>query len=161
MKKLLFTSIFIFTVVFLFAQSPLPKGSMQINLGVGLSSWGIPVYGGLDYAVHKDISIGGEISYRSYNNNNKVNYNENIIGFVANGNYHFNTLLSIPSEWDFYAGLNLGYFYWDNTTYHNSGIGLGAQLGGRYYFNQKFGINLEFTGGNTVSGGKFGLSIRL
>ncbi len=162
MKKLLFTSIFIFTVMFLFAQSPLPKGQMQLNAGIGLSDWGIPIYIGLDYSVHDDISIGGELSYRSADNNNwnNKNYSGNVLGIHGNGNYHFNTLLSIPSEWDFYAGLNLGFYSFSNSNY-NSGVGLGAQIGGRYYFNQKIGINLEFGGGNLLSGGKFGVSIRL
>jgi outer membrane immunogenic protein len=40
-------------------------------------------------------------------------------------------------------------------------LGLGIQVGGRYYFNEKFGLNLEFGGGNYVSGGKFGISLKL
>jgi hypothetical protein len=36
-----------------------------------------------------------------------------------------------------------------------------AQVGGRYYFTEKVGINLEVEGGNAFSGGKFGLSIKL
>ena len=28
--------------------------------------WGVPVYLGLDYGVHPDITLGGEISFRSY-----------------------------------------------------------------------------------------------
>jgi outer membrane immunogenic protein len=43
---------------------------------------------------------------------------------------------------------------------HTSGVGLGAQLGGRYYFSDKFGINLEVGGGNAFSGGKFGISVK-
>ena len=39
---------------------------------------------------------------------------------------------------------------------------LGFQIGGRYYFTNKVGINLEFGGGhNTLSGGKIGISIKL
>jgi len=163
MRKFLFTNIFIFASLLLFAQSPLTKGSKQINLGVGLSEFAIPVYVGLDYSIHDDISVGGELSYRSYKDN-KVTNKYNVIGILGNGNYHFNNLLGIPSEWDFYGGLNLGFFIWNSNNTsddHTSGIGLGAQIGGRYYFNSKYGINLEFSGGNTLSEGKFGLSIRL
>ncbi len=164
MKKLLLTFIFSFSVLFLFAQSPLPKGSKQLNIGVGFSSYGVPIYVGLDFGVHKDISVGGEISYRSYNENLTKKYRHSVIGIAGNVNYHFNTILGIPSNWDFYAGLNLGYYFWNSDSNYNgnrnSGLGLGAQIGGRYYFNNKIGINLEFGGGNALTGGKFGLSIR-
>ncbi len=37
----------------------------QLNLGVGLSGWGIPVYLGLDFGVSRDVTLGGEISFRA------------------------------------------------------------------------------------------------
>ena len=87
-----------------------------------------------------------------------------ITGISGNGNYHFNRILGIPSNWDFYAGLNLGFYVWNSSSDypgdHNSGLGLGAQVGGRYYFNNKFGLNLEFGGGNAFDGGKIGVSIK-
>ncbi|NCA84012.1 MAG: hypothetical protein EOM83_00380 [Clostridia bacterium] len=151
---------------FAFGQSPLPIGKAQLNLGIGFSNWGVPFYVGLDYSVHKDITLGGEFSYRSYNEDWKNHdYHHNVMGFSGNGNYHFNTLLNIPQNWDFYAGLNLGFFVWsspgDYDGDHSSGIGLGAQVGGRYYLSDKVGLNLEFGGGNAFSGGKFGISIKL
>lgn len=166
MKKILFAFALLVTTTQLFAQNPINKGQGQFNAGVGFSSWGIPVYLGFDYGVHKDITIGGELSYRSYRDRwDGRRYNHSIIGIAANGNYHFNTLLNIPNNWDFYAGLNVGFYIWNsNNEYrgsHSSGLGLGGQVGGRYYFNDKFGINLEFGGGNAFGGGKLGLSIRL
>ncbi|MBI1837853.1 MAG: hypothetical protein HYR91_11380 [Flavobacteriia bacterium] len=152
------------------AQCPIAEGQAQLNAGVGLSSWGIPVYVGLDYGVHKDITIGGELSYRRYNDyyynkNYYTNYYRSIIGVSGNANYHFNSLLSIPTNWDFYAGLNIGFYLWSSSSYnnngnHTSGIGIGGQIGGRYYFNEKIGVNLEFGGGNSFSGGKFGISLK-
>ena len=149
-----------------YAQSPLPIGKAQLNAGVGFSDWGVPLYLGFDYSVHKDITIGGELSFRSYNENYRgTGYNHNIMGISGNGNYHFNTVLNIPSNWDFYAGLNLGFYTWTSSSdypgNHNSGIWLGAQVGGRYYFTDKVGINLELSGGNAFSGGKIGLTFKL
>lgn len=151
---------------FAFSQSPLPLGRTQLNLGVGFSSWGVPFYVGLDYSVHKDITLGGEFSYRSYRDDwDSHRYNHNVMGFSGNANYHFNTVLDIPRNWDFYAGINVGFYVWSSPENyhgdHTSGLGLGAQLGGRYYFNDKVGINLEFGGGNAFSGGKIGVSIKL
>jgi outer membrane immunogenic protein len=166
MKKIFLTIAFFSVVALAHAQSALPKGRTQLNFGVGFSDYGVPLYLGLDHAVHNDFTIGGELSLRTYNDNYKgVGYNHNIMGISGNGNYHFNTILDIPSNWDFYAGLNVGFYTWtspsDYPGDHNSGVGLGAQIGGRYYFSDKLGLNLELGGGSLVSGGKIGLSIRL
>lgn len=166
MKKQILTLILILATSFVFAQSNISKGESQINVGVGLSSWGVPVYLGFDYGVHQDITLGAEASFRSYNDNWHDNkYRHSVIGIQGNANYHFNTVLNIPSNWDFYAGLNLGFYSWNSPNdyegSHTSGLGLGAQIGGRYFFSNKVGINLEFGGGNAFSGGKFGLTIKL
>jgi len=166
MKKSLLSLILVMATSALFAQCPIEKGKAQLNAGLGFSSWGVPVYVGFDYGVHPDITVGGEISFRSYEDKiSGTNYNHSVTGISGNGNYHFNTLLGIPSNWDFYAGLNLGFYIWTSSSDypgdHTSGLGLGAQIGGRYYFSDKFGINLEFGGGNAFSNGKFGISIKL
>lgn len=166
MNKQILTIILTLFVGSAFSQSPVQKGRSQLNAGVGLSSWGVPVYLGLDYGVHKDITIGGELSYRGYHDRiNTVRYSHSVMGISGNGNYHFNSVLNIPRNWDLYAGLNLGFFIWDSDRdypgSHTSGLGLGAQVGGRYYFSDTVGVNLEFGGGNAFSGGKIGISILL
>jgi outer membrane immunogenic protein len=167
MKKLIFIASLLLITNFSFAQYALSKGETQLNAGVGFSGWGVPVYVGLDVGVHPDISVGGELSFRSYNDRwNGNRYKHNIIGISANGNYHFNSLLDIPKQWDFYAGLNLGFYIWSTSDNEydgdgSSGLGLGAQVGGRYYFNDRFGINLEVGGASAFSGGKFGISLKL
>jgi hypothetical protein len=71
----------------------------------------------------------------------------------------------MPKKWDFYAGLNIGFYVWsspnDYKGSNSSGLGLGAQIGGRYYLSNKVGLNLELGGGNAFSGGKFGLTFKL
>lgn len=166
MKKQILFLAFLISTSAIIAQGPVSKGESQINFGVGLSSWGIPVYLGFDHGIHPDITLGAELSYRSYDNNwNKHKYNHTVIGILGNANYHFNTILEIPSPWDFYAGLNIGFYNWQSPNEyegsHNSGLGLGAQIGGRYYFSNTVGINLEFGGGNGFNGGKFGISIKI
>jgi outer membrane immunogenic protein len=146
-----------------------PSGGNQLNLGVGLSEWGIPIYIGFDHYVSQDITLGGEFSYRNYNKYyywNHVYYGSNIMGFSGNANYHFNRVLNIPSNWDFYAGLNLGFYTYGNEPVgydgpHNSGLNLGGQIGGRYYLSNKVGLNLEFGSNNAFSGGKFGITIKI
>jgi hypothetical protein len=148
------------------SQNALATGRSQLNVGLGLSNWGIPFYVGLDYGINKDITLGAEFSVRNYDENwNNGTYRQQIMGFIGNGNYHFNNVLNIPSNYDFYVGLNVGFNIWTSPSNyagsHNSGLAIGAQIGGRYYFSNKLGLNLEFSGGNSASNGKFGLSVRL
>lgn len=166
MKKQILVFIFIISAGAMFAQGPISKGQTQLNAGIGLSSRGVPVYLGFDYGVSPDVTLGAELSYRGYNDRwDSDKYHHSIIGFSGNANYHFNNILNIPSPWDFYAGLNLGFYSWNSPKgyggSYNSGVGLGAQIGGRYYFNNKIGVNLEFGGGNAFSGGKIGLTFKL
>lgn len=164
MKKFLFAAILFFAGLTLQAQASLDKGATQLNAGVGFSTWGVPVYVGIDYGVTSDITVGGEFSYRSYSAYS--GYRQSIIGISANGNYHFNRILNLPSEFDLYAGVSLGYYIVSsNDTYDgvkstaSSGLGFSGQVGARYFFTNNFGLNLEFGGGN-VSGGKFGITYK-
>jgi outer membrane immunogenic protein len=166
MKKTITLIIALLASISMYAQAPIAVGQSQFNAGVGLSSWGVPVYVGFDYGVHPDITLGAEASFRSYRNNwSNRRYNHSIIGISGNANYHLNRILDIPSNWDLYAGLNIGFYIWNSPDGYegtrSSGLGVAAQVGGRYYFSEKFGLNLEFGGGNAFSGGKFGISIKL
>jgi len=166
MKKLFFVIALALITGGAYSQSPVSVGQTQLNFGVGLSEWGVPVYVGIDYGVAQDITIGGEFSYRSYREHWQSGYfHHNIMGFSGNGNYHFNRILKLPKVWDFYAGANLGFYVWTSPSDyggdHSSGLGIGAQIGARYYVSRTVGLNLEFGGGNAFSGGKFGLSLKL
>ena len=157
----------LFVISFANAQAPLEPGGVQLNAGVGTSGWGTPVYVGLDYGIATNWTLGGELSYQNYNQNFGFGgrYESSIIGIQANGNYHFNEILNIPSEWDFYAGANLNYYSWSTTVDGNKfdydgadNFGLGLQVGGRYFFTDNFGLNLQVGGGNVVSGAKIGIT---
>lgn len=166
MKKLFLSLGLILLACVAHAQNALPVGRNQLNVGVGLSDYGLPVYFGIDHAVSRDFTLGGELSYRSYDDYwHNYDYHLNAVGISGNGNFHFNNALNIPRNWDFYVGLNVGFYIWNSPRgyegSHTTGLGLGAQVGGRYYFNNKVGINLEVGGGNEFSGGKIGLTIKL
>ncbi|MBW6515723.1 MAG: porin family protein [Candidatus Cloacimonetes bacterium] len=166
MKKMLFMVVLLVSCGAIFAQNPVAEGQTQFNAGLGFSNRSVPVYIGLDYGIHKDITLGGELSFISYHERYQQNkYNHSVIGISGNANYHFNHILNIPLDWDFYIGPNLGFYIWNSPDDYpgsrTSGLGFGAQIGGRYYFTDKFGINLEFGGGNVFSGGKFGISLKL
>lgn len=162
-KSITIVLLSLITVLAVNSQSPLGREKQQLNAGLGFSGWGIPLYAGVDFGVQRDFTLGIEGSFRSYGQNyTGSKYNSTIIGLSGNGNYHFNRILEIPSNWDLYAGLNIGYYIWSTPSNYPgsgaSGLGLGAQIGGRYFFSKNFGLNLELGGGSVFSDGKFGIT---
>lgn len=155
-----------------FAQGSLEKNKAQIDAGLGVSGWGIPIYAGADYAIHEAITIGGNLSYRKNSESYfGSKYSQSLTVISVNGNYHFNELLKLPSPWDLYAGLSLGYYVWskakwkdgNGTSYYggeSSGVGINVQIGGRYFFTDKFGVNVEL-GGGTGSAANLGVTFKL
>ena len=150
----------------------LGQNKFQINGGVGLSGWGVPVYLGADFGVARDVTIGAVVSYRSITESyGYYKFRETGIGIDFNGNYHFNRLLKIPNNFDFYAGATLAYYNWSHKVKdvdyevnysgsRSSGIGFGLQVGGRYFFTKNLGLNLQFGGGIHTVGGRLGLTYR-
>ncbi len=167
-KSILF--FFFLSMGFILNAQVITKGDSQVNLGVGLSGWGIPVYANYEYGFSDVISGGVEGSYRSFSENHvDYNYKYSVIGVGAFANYHANELLSIPEPWDVYAGATLGYYIVNVKTDYDStynggyagGLSFGGQIGARYYFSDKMGVNLELNGGSVVTGGKLGITIKL
>lgn len=165
MKKLFLIVALAAVTSTIFAQGTLQEGELQANAGLGFSSWGIPVIVGVDYGFTDEISLGGELSYRRKSfSNHLVNYSHTGIGLLAVGNYHFNNLLELPSPWDVYGGVSLGFYFGStsNDSYkYNDGntFGFRIQTGGRYFFTDQWGVNLEL-GTGSFTDGKFGVTYR-
>lgn len=165
MKKIAL-ALALFAFGFANAQAPLEEGGFQLNGGFGATTYGASAYAGLEYGLMKDISIGGEISYQSYGATTAISgygndYNINAIGVQANGSYHFNELLQIPSKFDVYAGANVNYYSWSKNDYGVNSVGLGVHAGGRYFFTDNLGVNVQLGGGNVFSGVKVGITYKL
>ncbi len=119
-------------------NAPLRRGERQVNFGTGFSTNGLPVYGSVDFAVHKDITLTPEVHVRL-----PVYHAEDFSGGVLlKSDYHWNFILGIPPGWDFYTGIRLGLDYSDQLD-----PDLGIQVGGRWYWNDRWGINLEVGAG--------------
>jgi hypothetical protein len=145
MKKALILLVLVIGAASMFAL-PLNPGQMQVNAGTGVG-WGLPLYVGVDYGITPDITVGGEATVYFWDGT--------YFSVVANGNYHFLNLLNLPSNTDLYAGLSLGVNSW-----YSSWLNLYGQVGGRYYFTDRLGANLEFNGGRH-SGAKIGITYKL
>lgn len=151
MKKLITLLILALIMTSVHAQNggvaPLAKGEKQLNFGTGFSSGGLPVYASLDFAVHKDVTVTPEV-HMKFDDNFKA-------GMLVKGSYHWNYLIGIPSNWDFYAGAQVGFDFGQEFD-----MDIGIHVGGRWYWSEKWGMNLEF-GGGTGFGTTFGLSMKL
>lgn len=154
MKKIALTICALTIVAFSFGQSEIDQSKMQFNVGVGLSTWGIPLYAGVDYWVTPEITFGLEASFR-YN----LWYRYGVVGGSVNGNYHFGTLIDLPENLDVYAGISAGPYFSLGGYWNSLHFGFSGQIGGRYQINDNMWLNLEL-GGGSYSGGKIGITIR-
>lgn len=129
----------------------------HFNAGVGLNGWGIPVYASYDWGFMDDINLGLGASLATGGNGRDGHPDGLAFGAGFFGQWYADRMLDIPSEFDFYGGLGIYYYGYKN----GNSLDLGASIGGRYYFNDQLGVNLEVGGGSALSGGKIGLSWRL
>lgn len=143
-----------------------------LSAGLGISGWGIPLYVRFEAPVADNITIGGSLSFQSKSESyTGASWNHTIFGLVFRGSYHFNELLEINDKWDLYAGLGLGYYFWETkyegtgtgtyTGSGNGGLSLGLHIGGRYFVTDKLGLNLEVGGGTVLGGGTIGVTFLL
>ncbi len=194
MKNKLIISSFVLAMLFSansYAQfNPHSNGVSMITAGVGFSSWGIPIFARYEAPVADNITVGGGLSFQTKSDTyGSSKWKTTLFSINARGSYHFNELLEVTDEWDFYAGVNLGYVvangkWTDNggngnvitpdsnariastsaTTaygFGSGGIGVGIHLGARYFIKDNLGINLEVGGGSQLSGGTIGVTFLL
>lgn len=136
----------------LYAQNggvaPLAKGEQQINFGLGFSDNGTPMYVSWDFALHKDVTLTPQVEVKFKDGDVKF-------GALVKADYHWNYLIGIPANWDFYAGARIGADFGDDVD-----LNFGLQVGGRWYWSERWGLNLEI-GGGTGFGTVVGVSVKL
>jgi len=164
MKKFIISAVILMaSVKSIIAQQKISEGLLQYNAGVGASNRGVPIYLGVDYGVYENVTVGGEFSMRSYQSRYyEYIYRNRLLGFAANGNYHFNEIANLPAEFDFYAGLMIGLFFWDGSPQYtnNALLSAGGQVGARYKVHKNLHINAELQAGGVFSGLKIGVTYR-
>ncbi|MEM1137143.1 MAG: hypothetical protein AAGI07_14995 [Bacteroidota bacterium] len=178
----------ILLIVIIIALSGFSTSQAQFNpytdlngmatLGLGASGRGIPIFARFEKGIKDNISIGGQISNRSFRNNyfDGDYWRHTVIGIAGRGSYHFNELLGLDDQWDLYSGVSLGYYVLSTRYVNNNGFGvdidytgtglgglyLGFISGGRYFINDRLALNVEFGGGSIgYWDGTIGLTLQL
>ncbi len=173
MRNFIVTIMFFLAFSNLMAQSDLPKGNRlpgyqdwYTSFGAGVSSWGVPFYGRVETMIFKEISVGGEFSFRRQSNSFQgiTFYNTSYV-IAGRGSYHFNKLLKLRAPYHVYGGVALGFTVLsvedvNDITYtgpRNSGPYFSLHAGGSYYFNRNWALNSELIAG-TISGVRLGMT---
>jgi len=154
MKKLIFASLFLFTLsgTKLSAQetsAELPyaeKYGKTLNIGAGFGYYGyightMPVgHLNFEFDVAKNFTLAPFITYFSYNNyyywgNDKYAYRDyayrtTVIPVGVKGTYYFDQLLRAGSKWDFYLAASLGFAIrkttWESGYYGETAVHRGS-----------------------------------
>ncbi len=149
MKNLLLIILFLSFSGLLAAQgnSQLKLGEKQLNFG--------PLYAGIEFGIKENITIGGVVNYDwgSYDQNTNTYFNS--IDFIGKIDYHLGEILQLDPQWDLYGGVRTGFGAGKIVTFL-----FGFEVGGRWFWNDKWGINVESSYGNGLGGG-VGLTMKL
>ena len=155
-----------------------------LNIGIGASSWGIPVYANIEFPLNNTkavtLAVGG--SYQTKKETfgyflGNYSWRHSIIGLQVAGNYYVDELFELPDAFDLYGGLQIEYYVWKtkltddgglgfNENYSGSGaggLGLSGFVGGRYHFGNtdKLSLNIQLGAGTVFFTGRLGVSIKI
>ncbi|MCX8534572.1 DUF6646 family protein [Chryseobacterium luquanense] len=132
MKKLIFM-LMMFVGATVSAQAYTGKGDQKVNLGLNAWGYGTGISATYDYGLNQLISVGagGNAYFDNYRDNNK----DNRVFIFGRVNFHLKEALQLPEQLDIYPGVDLGVLGRD--------FGIGAHIGARYFFTDKFGVFAE------------------
>jgi hypothetical protein len=141
MKKIIVLFYILGLISFTNAQSFKGVGDQKAQLGINAFGYGTGITASYNYGIMDWISIGaGTDFYWSDDDDNFF--------IFGRANFHLNDILGLPQNMDLYPGINLGI--------RNEGLGIGAHIGYRYFFDDKFGAFAELG-----SHGSFGIILNL
>lgn len=136
-----YAQLLICLALLLLADNLFGQAKNQVSFGVVGAALEIPVTG--------DITVGPAVF-------TDLDFHYLLLG--AKGSYYFDRIWNLSDPWDVYAGVNVG-FAASLEGGRSSDVGLGAQIGGRWFWNEQWGLYIEFGGGTL--GGVAGIGVTL
>ncbi|WP_392437076.1 DUF6646 family protein [Cruoricaptor ignavus] len=133
MKKLLLAAAAAFIANFASAQAWGGQNSQTVSGGFNVFGYGSGIAANYEYGFTNTLSAGAGLHL--YFNNNEHDGKERQYFIFGRLNAHLQDVLSLPQQWDVYPGVDLGIVGGD--------LGFGVHIGGRYFFNDKFGAFAE------------------
>jgi hypothetical protein len=140
MKKI---TLLLVATLFLGASNSFGQATRQLSFGV--------------VGVAYDIPVAAAISIAPFASTN-WDFNHLVLG--VKGDYYFDTLLGLPAPWDVYAGANAGFAIGLGDG-NSSDLDIGLQVGGRWFWNEKWGLFLQGGGGMQGATGGLGITMKL
>ncbi len=136
MKNILIILSFLLGIISVNAQSFEGKGDSKFNIGYEAYGFGNGIKATYDYGLSELFSIGaGGTVY--------FNNEENDYFIYARTHVHLGIVLDLPSKFDIYPGVELGYV-------SSEKIGIVGYLGLRYFITKKIGVFAEIGNNGSV-----------
>ena len=143
MKKLICLSMFLITCTIYQANS---QARSELNFGLIGANYEIPV--------HRDVTIAPGAA---------TNFDLDWLTLFVRGNYYFDNLFKIEDDaWDVYGGAAAGFAIYNGDNDKDSDLDIGLHVGGRWFWNDKWGLYVEIGGGSTQgANGGIGVTVKL
>ncbi|WP_282121726.1 hypothetical protein [Algibacter mikhailovii] len=140
------TFLLVVCVITCFTVNVFGQARSELNIGLIGVNYEIPV--------HKDITIAPGAS---------TSLDFDWITLNVKGNYYFDNLFDLTAEaWDVYGGVGAGYAIYSGSGNTSSGFDIGLHVGGRWFWNDKWGVYLELGGASTQGAtGGIGVTMKL
>ena len=116
-------------------------------------------FGGLGTGLYAslDIPLGQNLYFAPFA---KTDWDFNHLIAGAKLDFNFDGLFGAGDAWDFYAGVNGGWKFRFDDNNEGEDFDLGAHIGARWFWSDKWGLNAEFGGGTGIDGG-IGITMKL
>ncbi len=139
MKKIILLLAFVATAGFTYGQA-----QKQLNIGLVGVSYEIPLGAAITIAPAAF-----------------TNFDFNHVTLGVKANYYFDELFGLTEEWDVYGGANLGFgIAMNNDNGNESDLDFGLQVGGRWFWNETWGVYVEI-GGGALGGAAYGVGVTM
>lgn len=139
-------TILLMLIAFSLTFNSFGQARSELNFGIIGVNYEIPV--------HRDITIAPGAS---------TNLNLDWLSLFVRGNYYFDNLFEITNDaWDVYGGAAAGFAIYNGNNGKDNDLDIGLHVGGRWFWNDKWGVYAEIGGGSTQGAtGGIGVTLKL